>query len=327
MHITALRLTRREAQLVPEQNVFHTLHSPHVRPGDDAQWAEHWLDVTDCPPEDWERLLETLGMSEGDREVGMETRRFPQAEILTGGVALRLPVRDRWLDDRATYINVILLNNMLRTQHDGELAPLDKTRRRLLEGDRPDIDTMPGLMLYVLEGIMEADVNDFILARGQVEEQEDHVEADDADDEVIRRLKHSVEHLTSQSEEQLFCLTLLRGLLAHDSALTGIHDATGELMDALGHLQRSLQRLESRLNDQLQQLDSRMRDRTEQRLRVLTVISSVFMPLTFITGFYGMNFENMPALREPWGYSLVVGLMLAVGIGMALFFRWRGWFR
>ena len=247
MHITTLRLTRREAQLVPEQNVFHTLHSPHVRPGDDAQWAEHWLDVTDCPPEDWERLLETLGMSEGDREVGMETRRFPQAEILTGGVALRLPVRDRWLDDRATYINVILLNNMLLTQHDGELAPLDKTRRRLLEGDRPDIDTMPGLMLYVLEGIMEAGVNDFILARGQVEEQEDHVEADDADDEVIRRLKHSVEHLTSQSEEQLFCLTLLRGLLAHDSALTGIHDATGELMDALGHLQRSLQRLERQM--------------------------------------------------------------------------------
>ncbi len=64
--------------------------------------------------------------------------------------------------------------------------------------------------LRVAEG---DEFNDFILARGQVEEQEDHVEADDADDEVIRRLKHSVEHLTSQSEEQLFCLTLLRGLL------------------------------------------------------------------------------------------------------------------
>lgn len=329
MHITALRLTRREAQLVPEQEVLHLLQNPALRPAvNDTQRAEHWLDVTDSTREAWEALLEALGMPEGDREVSMETRGFPQAEILTGGgVALRLPVRNRWTDDSGTYINVILLNSMLLTQHDGTLAPLDKVRRHLLEGDRPDIDTMPGLMLYVLEGLMEAGVNDFILARGQVEELEDRVEADDVDGETVRRLKHHVEHLTSQSEEQLFCLTLLRGLLPHDAALAGIHDATVELMDALSHLQHSLQRLESRLSDQLQQLDSRLRDRTEQRLRMLTVVSSVFMPLTFITGFYGMNFEYMPALRQPWGYPLVVGIMLAVGIGMMMFFRWRGWFR
>lgn len=329
MHITTLRLTRREAQLVPEQDVLHFLQDPQVHPGaDDAQWAEHWLDVTDSTQEAWGALLETLGMAEGDREVGMETRGFPQAEILTGGgIALRLPVRNRWTDDSVTYINVILFNNTLLTRHDGELTPLDKVRRHLLEGDRPDIDTMPGLMLYVLEGAMEAGVNDFILARGQVEEMEVRVEADDVDDEVVRRLKHRVEHLTSQSEEQLFCLTLLRGLLQHDTTLAGIHDATAELMDALSHLQRSLQRLESRLGDQLQHLDSRLRDRTEQRLRLLTVVSTVFMPLTFITGFYGMNFEYMPALRQPWGYPLVVGVMMAVGAGMVLFFRWRGWFR
>lgn len=328
MSITALRLTRREAQLVPEQEVLRILRDSRGRPGDNAQRAELWLDVADCTREAWGALLETLNLPEGDREVSMETRSFPQAEILTGGgVSLRLPVRNAWTDDNSVYINVVLLKNTLLTQHDGELAPLAKVRRHLLEGDRPDIDTMPGLMLYVLEGIMEAGVNDFILARGQVEELEDRVEADGVDDATVRRVKHRVEHLTSQSEEQLFCLTLLRGLLPHDAALAGIHDATVELMDALGHLQRSLQRLEGRLADQLQQIEARMRGRTEQRLRMLTVVSSVFMPLTFITGFYGMNFQDMPALRAPWGYPLVVGCMLAVVTGMVLFFRWRGWFK
>lgn len=336
MHITTIRLTAREARLVPEEEVMRFLQTPQPAlpppdaPGGGRHWDEHWLDLADAGQEAWGAFLETLDLPEGDREVCMENRSFPQAEILTGGgVALRLPVRNAWTDETGVYINMVLLKNTLITQHDGTLAPLEKVRRHLLEGDRPDIDTMPGLMLYVLEGIMEADVNDFILARAQVEEQSDILEdnPDEADETPIRRLKHAVDHLTGQVEEQLFCVTLLRGLLPHDATLSGIHDATVELLDALTHIQRSLERLGKRLNDLLQQVDARLRKRTEQRLRVLTVVSTVFMPLTFITGFYGMNFAEMPALRDPWGYPLVVGLMAALGTGMVLFFRWRGWFK
>lgn len=336
MHITALRLTAREAQLVPEEEVTRFLRrpqpawTPETAPGDDGHWDEHWLDLADAGEQAWGAFLEALNLPESDRDVGMENRNFPQAEILTdGGVALRLPVRNAWTDERSVYINMVLLKNTLITQHDGELAPLEKVRRHLLEGDRPDIDTMPGLMLYVLEGIMETGVNDFIQARAQVEAQSDLLEANpnEADEAPIRHLKHAVEHLSSQVEEQLFCVTLLRGLLPHNATLAGIHDSTAELLDALAHVQRSLQRLESRLGDLLQQIDARLRSRTEQRLRVLTVVSTVFMPLTFITGFYGMNFTRMPVVSAPWGYPLVVGCMIALGVGMVLFFRWRGWFK
>jgi magnesium transporter len=60
-------------------------------------------------------------------------------------------------------------------------------------------------------------------------------------------------------------------------------------------------------------------------MRVLTVITTIFMPLGFIASIYGMNFEYMPELRSPWGYPLVLGVMAAVGVGMLILFRKKRW--
>jgi len=60
-------------------------------------------------------------------------------------------------------------------------------------------------------------------------------------------------------------------------------------------------------------------------MRVLTVITTIFMPLSFIASIYGMNFEYMPELRSPWGYPLVLGVMAAVGMGMLVLFRNKRW--
>ena len=71
--------------------------------------------------------------------------------------------------------------------------------------------------------------------------------------------------------------------------------------------------------------------RTNEVVRVLTVISSIFIPLTFIAGVYGMNFDrsasglNMPELRWQFGYLYAIGLMLAVAAGMITFFKLKKW--
>jgi len=61
-------------------------------------------------------------------------------------------------------------------------------------------------------------------------------------------------------------------------------------------------------------------------MKTLTVISVIFIPLTFIVGVYGMNFDNMPELRFRNGYFLVVGFMFLVVIGMVVYFKRRRWF-
>jgi magnesium transporter len=67
--------------------------------------------------------------------------------------------------------------------------------------------------------------------------------------------------------------------------------------------------------------------RTNEVVRVLTVFSVFFLPLTFIVGIYGMNFDYMPELRHHWGYPAVMGAMALVTLVIYLWFRRRGWLR
>lgn len=66
--------------------------------------------------------------------------------------------------------------------------------------------------------------------------------------------------------------------------------------------------------------------KTNEVMKVLTIMASIFIPLTFIAGIYGMNFQYMPELSAPWGYPLVLAVMTAAGLTMAAYFKRNGWF-
>lgn len=66
---------------------------------------------------------------------------------------------------------------------------------------------------------------------------------------------------------------------------------------------------------------------TNKVMRILTVITTIFMPLTFIAGIYGMNFAHMPELTYRYGYFVIQGIMIVIGIGMFVWFKRKGWFR
>lgn len=61
-------------------------------------------------------------------------------------------------------------------------------------------------------------------------------------------------------------------------------------------------------------------------MKTLTIVSAIFIPLTFIVGVYGMNFENMPELHYLYGYYTVIGIMVLIGITMLFYFKKRRWF-
>lgn len=65
--------------------------------------------------------------------------------------------------------------------------------------------------------------------------------------------------------------------------------------------------------------------RTNEVMRILTIFSVFFMPLTFIVGIYGMNFDWMPELRVWWGYPAVLGVMAVIIALIFAWFRWRKW--
>lgn len=65
--------------------------------------------------------------------------------------------------------------------------------------------------------------------------------------------------------------------------------------------------------------------KTNEVMKVLTIIATIFIPLTFIVGVYGMNFKYMPELEWEWGYPIVWGIMAVISIGMIVFFRKKKW--
>jgi magnesium transporter len=76
---------------------------------------------------------------------------------------------------------------------------------------------------------------------------------------------------------------------------------------------------------------SSVNTRTNEVVTLLTMISTIFIPLGFIVGFYGMNFDyraspyNMPELHWRYGYPFALGLMAVTTVALMLFFRGRGW--
>ncbi|MCX6006583.1 MAG: magnesium/cobalt transporter CorA, partial [Chloroflexi bacterium] len=70
---------------------------------------------------------------------------------------------------------------------------------------------------------------------------------------------------------------------------------------------------------------SSMSNKTNEVMKVLTVVATIFIPLTFLVGLYGMNFKYMPELDSPWGYPAILVFMLAVAIGMLVYFHRKRW--
>ena len=63
-----------------------------------------------------------------------------------------------------------------------------------------------------------------------------------------------------------------------------------------------------------------------QVMKILTIVATIFIPLTFIAGIYGMNFSNMPELNWEWGYFGVWFIMIVVFMVMIIYFKRKNWF-
>jgi magnesium transporter len=120
---------------------------------------------------------------------------------------------------------------------------------------------------------------------------------------------------------------VINGLERAESPL--IKQATGIfLRDVYDHTIQVIDTVETyrdMLSGMLDIYLSSVSNRMNQVMKVLTIIATIFIPLTFIAGVYGMNFKWMPELEWRWGYFLIVGIMLAIGILMVIYFRRKRW--
>jgi magnesium transporter len=67
--------------------------------------------------------------------------------------------------------------------------------------------------------------------------------------------------------------------------------------------------------------------RMNEIMKILTIVSSIFIPLTFIAGVYGMNFKHMPELDYPYGYYTIIGVMVLITVSLLIYFYRKGWLK
>jgi magnesium transporter len=103
-----------------------------------------------------------------------------------------------------------------------------------------------------------------------------------------------------------------------DIFLRDVYDHTIQVIDAV-------ETYRDMLSGMLDIYMSSVSNRMNEVMKVLTIIATIFIPLTLVAGIYGMNFRYMPELEWVWGYPFVLLIMLAVGIVMLLYFRRRKW--
>ncbi len=98
-----------------------------------------------------------------------------------------------------------------------------------------------------------------------------------------------------------------------------VYDHTIQVMDSVDNLREIL-------SDMLDIYLSSVSHRLNEVMKVLTIIATIFIPLTFVVGIYGMNFDYMPELRWRWGYFAILAIMAVIGVAMLAYFKRKKWF-
>jgi len=109
--------------------------------------------------------------------------------------------------------------------------------------------------------------------------------------------------------------------LLSDDTLVYLRDLYDHSLQVIETIEIFREMVSSNLDLYLSSLSNKM----NEVMQFLTIVNTIFIPLTFIAGVYGMNFENMPELATKWGYFAILGLMASIATGLLLYFKKKNW--
>ena len=183
---------------------------------------------------------------------------------------------------------------------------------------------------YLAYALMDAVIDNYFEVLEDIGEQIEEVE-----DEVVHAPSAKTLHTVHSLKRELIFLRravwpmreTANSLLRDESHLVSPETRIylRDLYDHTVHVIDTVETLRDIVAGMLDVYLSSVSNKLNQVMKVLTVMSSVFIPLTFVAGVYGMNFQYMPELQWRYGYPAVMGCMALVAAGLLLVFRRRGW--
>ena len=290
--------------------------------------VHRWLDIEAPEEEELNALLEPLKVDPELLRARLEPGSGFFGEILEKLLFVRVPTQASGSGDDLTPISLLCLPTTLVTIHQEPVPAISDLALRLEGRIRLKSATTSALVYQVIARLVIENFFAFTACRQkhdalskQLIEDSDSVEPED-----LFTLRRQIANIGDANEDHAFCVDVLQKVGSASFSAADQLEHFQDLDRTLGRHQRSMDRLEENVKELHQQFLLAIQDRTGNRLKILTILSAVFLPLTLIAGIYGMNFENMPELDDRYAYFVILGFMALVGIGMLGFFYKKGWF-
>lgn len=292
-----------------------------------------WVDLDRPTPEELAHVGRVFGFHPLALEDCRAVSHEPKVEAYDGYVFLIVHAVDLESIERrvtTTDLECFFAERYLVTHHVRRHSSLDQVAVRV-EGE-------PALLAagvdQVLHELLDAVVDRYFPAVAAMEARADALEsalfrtegrhARAARDLLPRilDLKGEVTHLKRIVTPEI---EVVRKLAARAMPVISPHAAFyfRDVLDHLARIEAEAENLRDDLTALIQVHLAVVSHRLNEAIRILTVFSAVFLPLTLIAGIYGMNFERMPELRHPWGYPAALGIMAAVALLVLAYFRRR----
>jgi magnesium transporter len=228
---------------------------------------------------------------------------------------------------KAEHFSVILGRHYVISFQEKVGDVFEPIRERLRKGKGRVRKKGSDYLLYALiDGIVD---NYFVVLEKiaqEVESMEDRIMAEPTSDllETIHHLKRELIFLRKSVwplREAISSLERGDSSLIQEKTtlyLRDVYDHTIQVAD-------TIETLRDMVSGMLDVYLSSVSNRMNEVMKVLTIIATIFIPMTFLAGIYGMNFKNMPELEWAWGYPLVWFTILVLGIFMVLYFKRKKW--
>ena len=240
---------------------------------------------------------------------------------------MRLPAMVGDRDDPIVYLNGLVLENLLVTWRTDPTYGLDKLLDDLeAPTDLPWVKTVSDLVAALATALTAE-----VFSASQDLRQRIDTITDAADDgegvdgnalDALNRRLHVIDEV-SGDYTQMF--PMLRDTNSSALDFSGHHSRIQVAISSSKALARRVKLYYTRVAQLRQEQQSEADDKTNRRLGMLSVISAIFLPLTLLTGIFGMNFQHMPGLSWSWTYPALILLMIATVGGMWWYFKKDGW--
>ncbi|MFH1256656.1 MAG: magnesium/cobalt transporter CorA [Candidatus Diapherotrites archaeon] len=224
-------------------------------------------------------------------------------------------------------ISIILAQNFLISFQETPNDPFDPVRQRIREGKGRLRKLGTDYLAYAL---IDATVDNYFLILEKLGEKIERLEEKIVVNPKPETLKavHSLKREMIYLRKSVWPLReVISGMNRSESTLisreTGIY-----LRDVYDHTIQVIDTIETfrdMLSGMVDVYLSSVSNKLNEIMKVLTIIATIFIPLTFVTGIYGMNFRFMPELESPVGYYIILFVMACIGIAMLFYFRKKKW--